>query len=293
MKLYAVGRNKTAWTIYTVFGVMIMISLVALFHCGCQSSKPPATDSGQSGNQSNAVNTVTITQNTPAPTPEVASTPSKPADIAPYSLTKGRRDPFVPFGGAIGGPTVPTVQTPPPGGGPDKPPPGGTDTGPKEPVVTEVPVQVTGTFISGGKVMAIITSASGGPSFIVGNGDKVGEYQVKSINSSRVVLVWSGREYVIKIKEFGPNSSGKGSGSVVGEKPDNKTLPAPEVNTGNEPPRMPPPQKGTKAEPPQSGPPPQGVTPSGPEGNVPKEGVKPPVAPGEGKPGGGSQIPGK
>ncbi len=234
-------RGMTRKSIIASYCVFAMIAVLLItFQGGCQttSTTPTATSTPtETAGTPAATDTVTITSSgTPAPTPEVSATPEKKSEVQPYSLSKGRRDPFVPFGGAApssgGGATTKTpepivkVTKAPDGTAPSVAPPvstGGQDSG----MPAEVPVQVTGTYASGGKNYAILTSASGGPSFVVSTGDKVGEYKVKSISGTRVVLNWSGKDYVLKMKTFGPHS-GAGSKASVTEEPNSpKTLQAP------------------------------------------------------------------
>lgn len=135
-----------------------------------------------------------------------------PNYTAPYRLGNGKRDPFVPFGGNLApATTVKTVlDTPATLPGEKKAVTASstktttqTKTAPLAPtqaVVTELPVKVTGTMISAGDAVAILTSESGGPSYTVRAGDRVGEYTVRSVNSREVVLVWKGKSYVVPIK---------------------------------------------------------------------------------------------
>jgi hypothetical protein len=246
-----------------IVAAIAMVTAMVLFFGGCQSpsttsttsTTPAATTAAASPSQTAgtpaATDTVTITPTTPSPTPEATKTPSKP-DVQPYTLSKGRRDPFVPFGGGgeVGKPVVAptTAATPTPGATKPIAAPVSPGVGPGAgPDITSIPVQVTGTFVSGGKNFAILTSEGGAvgkggsPSFVVSTGDKVGEYKVKSISQNSVVLIWSGKEYTLKIKTFGPNSNPtKQSQTSKGEEPKDKSLPAPEkpktAPGGGEPP---------------------------------------------------------
>jgi len=233
------GLTGKSITSYLVFAMII--AYLVTFQGGCQSSSttttPPSTPAETAGTPA-ATDTVTITSSgTPAPTPEASATPNKKStEVQPYSLSKGRRDPFVPFGGAVpasgGGAQTqaPVVTAPkgPTGTIPSVAPPVSTGGGQESGMPESVPVQVTGTYASGGKNYAILTSASGGPSFVVSTGDKVGEYKVKSISATRVVLSWSGRDYVLKMKTFGPHSGAGSKASVTEEHNKSTTLPAPE-----------------------------------------------------------------
>jgi hypothetical protein len=224
---------------------MLVVVALMIFPCGCQKAPVSEPSPTETAGTPGATDTVTITPDTPTPTPEVSETPAagKTADLKPYSLSKGRRDPFVPFGATSGPQTVPEIKPETPGST-DLPQPDMVPGPQPDSEVTDVPVQVTGTFVSGGKDWAIIRSASGGgPSFMVSVGDKVGEYLVKSIDSSKVVLVWSGKEYIIKMQQFGPYSS-PAKGSTTGDVPEEKSLPAPvrKKVPGGQPQMMPPPQ---------------------------------------------------
>ncbi len=234
------------WTFMSVIGITIFMIATLVVFCGCQQAPAPSpSEPAETQTGPGATESITITPETATPTPEVSSTPSKPADLAPYTLSKGRRDPFVPFGSGPAEEVAPTPVKPvaeqTPGAQPtmDMPRPVGAPSK----GVSNVPVQVTGTFVSGGKNWAIITSSGGGgPSFMVSAGDRVGEYLVKSIDSSKVVLVWSNKEYVIKIQTFGPQGAPKGT-VTQGEEPKEKTLPAPEKpkSPQGQPQMMPPP----------------------------------------------------
>lgn len=234
--------RKLTFFLFTGVTIVLVAALI-IVASGCQQAPAP-TPSETASTGPGATETVTITPETPTPTPEVSQTPTKQTELAPYQLSKGRRDPFVPFGTESAPPSkpIPTSTT-------SKPTTPGTTTAISAPVSApqgpqSVPVQVTGTFVSGGKNWAILTSsAGGGPSFMVSSGDKVGEYVVKSVDPSKVVLVWSGKEYVIKMQSFGPNSTPKASGTT-GETPKEKSLPAPEKpkgTQGQQPQMMPPP----------------------------------------------------
>jgi hypothetical protein len=235
------GMKKTS-IIAAYFVMMAVVTLLAVFQGGCQSSTPPATTASATPSETAgtpaATDTVTIKESgTPAPTPEASAAPDKKPDVQVYSLSKGRRDPFVPFGGA-----APTADNPVPTTtkNPEPQQSKGPETGTKPPIgvpaptetaaaPVEIPVNVTGTYVSGGKNFAILTSQSGGPSFVVSTGDKVGEYKVKSISATRVILTWSGKDYIVKMKTFGPHST-KGpetKASLTEEQGKPKTLQAP------------------------------------------------------------------
>jgi hypothetical protein len=245
-----------------IAAAIVMVAVMAIFFSGCQSSTTTSTTTtattaaspSQTAGTPAATDTVTITPTTPSPTPEATKAVSKP-DAQPYTLSKGRRDPFVPFGGAVGSGdagkpiVVPTAGSPTPGeagkpiAAPTKPGIGVPGTAPE---ITNIPVQVTGTFVSGGRNFAILTSEGGAPgkggapSFVVSTGDNVGEYKVKSISHNSVVLIWSGKEYTLKIKTFGPNSNPVKQSTTKADEPTNKSLPAPEKQKtapgGGEPP---------------------------------------------------------
>lgn len=217
-------------TIRTIaFGILFtLLAMTAIFPTGCSQTPTPAQSTAPV-----ATDTVTITPTTPSPTPEATTadtaTPGKASDIAPYSLSKGRRDPFVPFGGAMPDNTTPQpapTKTQQPKSGQPMPQPGGEQ---KAAPPANVPVVVTGTFISGGKNFAIVQGETGGPSFMVSTGDKVGEYYVKSVTAQKVVLTWSGRDYDVKMKTMDSPIKGGGASTAPGKggEQKQKSLPAP------------------------------------------------------------------
>jgi translation initiation factor IF-2 len=239
---------------------------------------------------------VTIAQPSPTPTQEAPSaSPTTPVksggnEVAPYSLSKGRRDPFVPFGGAMPeGNVTPqpeqtkAAETPKPAQPGQPPQQGGAPQKAAPPA--SVPVVVTGTFISGGKNFAIVQGEGGGPSFMVTTGDKVGEYYVKSVTVQRVVLTWSGRDYIVKMKAMeGPSKGGGSAAPTKGGESQQKSLPAPAqpqgpgnqggAPGGGAPQQMGPPPSGGN----QGGSAPGGAAPGGPGGGGP--GGAPPKADG-------------
>ncbi len=158
---------------------------------------------------------------------------SMPSASTPYTLDRGRRDPFVPFGGNVAPPS--TVRDKKGGSVPVAKPTSETKTNVtvggstvKE-VVSELPVKVTGTMVSSGTSYAILTAASGsGSSFMVKPGDKVGEYTVQSVYPDRVVLLWGGKAYNVPVKaaaSSAPKAGIKSGGKTTGQ----ESLPVPEV----------------------------------------------------------------
>jgi len=257
------------------FGILFtFLAVAAIFPIGCSQPSPSPT-------APTATDTVTITQPTPSPTQEetpaaTPATPGKTGELTPYSLTKGRRDPFVPFGGVM--PESQTqaapvkTETPKPAqqGAPKQP----VQQKAAAPVVETVPVVVTGTFISGGKNFAIVQGEGGGPSFMVTTGDKVGEYYVKSVTAQRVVLTWSGKDYLVKMKAM--DSPFKGGGSAPqtkGGEQQKQSLSPPQTQTQGGP---------GGGQPQQMGPPPGGGGSQGAPGGSP--GGAPGGAPGGGTP---------
>ncbi len=262
------------------FGILFtFLAMAAMFPMGCSQTPSPAP----SQTQPVATDTVTITPTKPSPTPEATTAtpagPGKSSDIAPYSLSKGRRDPFVPFGGAMPDNTTPQpaptqkVQPKPVQSGQPMPQAGEQKAAPP----ASVPVVVTGTFISGGKNFAIVQGETGGPSFMVTTGDKVGEYNVKSVTAQRVVLTWSGKDYVVKMRTMdNPMKGGGGAAPAKGGESQQKSLPAPSQ------PQAP---GGTQGGAPGGGAPPQQMGP--PPGGGNQGGSGAPGGTGSGAPGGG------
>jgi len=164
-----------------------------------------------------------VKQQQPKESPKVYLDYSKP-----YKLDKGKRDPFVPFGGNAAPdstlkqsknnvkPTSEPVRTA-----------DGKVIKEKE-VVSELPVRVTATMISGSSSYAILTAADGkSSSFMVKPGDKVGEYTVQSIYSDKVILVWGGKPYTVPVKGVEP--AGKSSSKNTKTDGASNTLPVPKV----------------------------------------------------------------
>lgn len=128
----------------------------------------------------------------------------------PYKLVKGKRDPFVPFGGNLApATTIKTVfktETVVSKDGKKETvtkvatQPSATQNENKKEVKT-LPIKATGTMISAGSSYAILTAETGGASYMVKPGDKVGEYTVRSISAREVVLIWKGKAYSIPVKE--------------------------------------------------------------------------------------------
>jgi hypothetical protein len=174
----------------------------------------------------------------------------KTPDSAPYRFSKGQRDPFVPFGGNIAPTPVVSNTTF------DmnlKEEPNDNDIVKKsskeekdveEPIV--LPVQATGVLLSSDHAFAILAPAVGkdtkgkdskastSNSFLVGVGDKIGEYTVQSITNDKVVLIWQGKPYSIPVQQYSGNSKTKDGKAVIGEAPEQATLPVPEIKKKEE-----------------------------------------------------------
>ena len=183
----------------------------------------------------------------------------KSTDSAPYKFKQGQRDPFVPFGGNV-------APTPLPSSFLSNSPEDAKKLAEKakkvdeedeveveEPIV--LPVMVTGVLIGGDHSFAIlapsevkkeggmvvnhggkVTSHGGNSkstdSFLVGVGDKIGEYTVQSITNDKVVLIWQGKPYSIPVQKYtGKSKDGK---AVIGEAPEKPTLPVPEIKKKKE-----------------------------------------------------------
>lgn len=168
-----------------------------------------------------------------------ASAPNfKAVDSKPYRFTQGQRDPFVPFGGNV----APTPLEPK----------NALDMNVQEvnsengkisskeekeiadePIV--LPVKATGVLLASDHSFAILAPAGeskASDSFLVGVGDKIGEYTVKSITNDKVVLIWQGKPYNVPVEKY--TTKDKNGKVVVGEAPVKPTLPVPEVKKKEE-----------------------------------------------------------
>jgi Tfp pilus assembly protein PilP len=168
---------------------------------------------------------------------EQTTQPAPPGDSAPYTFTRGKRDPFVPFGGNVAPASTDKksanvskqVAQPKPG---DKKATAANATQKQE--VTSLPVKVTGTMMSSGTSYAILTAEGGGASFMVKPGDTIGEYTVKSVNANEVVLLWQGRPYTLTV-QTSLSAPGGRTKSPAGVPPGKATLPAPVVKEDKSP----------------------------------------------------------
>jgi hypothetical protein len=159
-------------------------------------------------------------------------------DSKPYRFSQGQRDPFVPFGGNIAPkPLEPSSDFDIKLQDEAKKEKDVTSSDKKdvadEPIV--LPVRATGVLLSNDHSFAILAPAGEGQakdSFLVGVGDKIGEYTVKSISNDKVVLIWQGKPYNVPVEKYVPK--GKDGKIVVGEAPEKPTLPVPEIKKKDE-----------------------------------------------------------
>jgi len=161
----------------------------------------------------------------------------------PYRFGQGQRDPFVPFGGNIA-PTPVESKTAfdinlqeesknEKGGVSSK-----EEKNVDEPIV--LPVKATGVLLANDHSFAILAPAEdtkssknkASNSFLVGVGDKIGEYTVQSITNDKVVLIWQGKPYSVPVQKY--TAKGKDGKVVVGEAPVQSTLPVPEIKKKEE-----------------------------------------------------------
>jgi hypothetical protein len=186
----------------------------------------------------------------------------KSTDSAPYKFKQGQRDPFVPFGGNVAPTPLPSTFLSNSPEDAKKLVEKAKEVEEKDEVEVEqpivLPVMVTGVLIGGDHSFAILAPAevnkdtgmvvnvSGTPggdrkigggakasdSFLVSVGDKIGEYTVQSITNDKVVLIWQGKPYSIPVQKYtGKSKDGK---VVVGEAPEQPTLPVPEIKKKEE-----------------------------------------------------------
>ena len=163
-------------------------------------------------------------------------------DSKPYRFSQGQRDPFVPFGGNLAPkPLEPSsdfdikLQ--------EEAKNEKTVTSKEEKDVADepivLPVKATGVLLANDHSFAILapdgnskSSAKSSDSFLVGVGDKIGEYTVQSITNDKVVLIWQGKPYNVPVQKYtAKDKSGK---IVVGEAPVKPTLPVPEIKKKEE-----------------------------------------------------------
>jgi hypothetical protein len=160
-------------------------------------------------------------------------------DAKPYRFGQGQRDPFVPFGGNVAPtPVEPSTSFDINLREEAKLEKGETSSKEEKDVVDEpivLPVRATGVLLSNDHSFAILAPAGDGKpsdSFLVGVGEKIGEYTVKSISSDKVVLIWQGKPYNVPVQKYEPKS--KGGKVVLGDAPDKPTLPVPEIKKKEE-----------------------------------------------------------
>ena len=133
-------------------------------------------------------------------------------DSKPYRFSQGQRDPFVPFGGNLAPkPLEPSsdfdikLQ--------EEAKNEKTVTSKEEKDVADepivLPVKATGVLLANDHSFAILapdgnskSSAKSSDSFLVGVGDKIGEYTVKSISNDNVVLIWQGKPYNVPVQKY-------------------------------------------------------------------------------------------
>lgn len=148
----------------------------------------------------------------------------------PYRFGSGKRDPFVPFGGNVA-PETTLPKGAKTSAAPAVAPKGNTPAGSPQVAkeqVSELPIKVTATMISGSNAYAILTAAEGSSSsFMVKPGDKVGAYTVQSIYTDRVVLLWDGKSYTVPVKAAVPQSKTASKPGKADVKSD--SLPVPKV----------------------------------------------------------------
>jgi hypothetical protein len=165
-------------------------------------------------------------------------------DSKPYRFSQGQRDPFVPFGGNVAPTPVESKTAFDINLQEESKNEKGASVDEKdvvdEPIV--LPVKATGVLLSNDHSFAILAPAEDDKpgkdkdktsnSFLVGVGDKIGEYTVQSISNDKVVLIWQGKPYSVPVQKYTPKS--KDGKIVVGEAPTEPTLPVPEIKKKEE-----------------------------------------------------------
>ena len=179
------------------------------------------------------------TQKTKAVETKKASVSAPNTGNRPYSFDRGKRDPFVPFGGNAAPES--TIKSGKKASGQAAAPKVTVDGREVRETVSELPVKVTATMISGSNAYAILAAAEGSSSsFMVKPGDKVGAYTVQSIYTDRVVLLWEGKAYTVPVKAAAPSSKAGSQSSIKTDK--GGALPVPKVDEDQRPPAPPEPK---------------------------------------------------
>ncbi len=167
-------------------------------------------------------------------------------DSKPYRFAQGQRDPFVPFGGNVAPMPVESKTAFDINLAEESKKENGDVSSKEEKDVDEpivLPVKATGVLLANDHSFAILAPAvdeksgkSGkdktSDSFLVGVGDKIGEYTVQSISNDKVILLWQGKPYSVPVQKYAPK--GKDGKVVVGEAPTQPTLPVPEIKKKEE-----------------------------------------------------------
>lgn len=203
-----------------VFSIFVFSLLAAfLFFVGCQSGggtpatttaaakkAPPATATAKAG-------TATPTAEAPAtalaPTESPTPTEEESASIIGKMTRRTNRDPFIPVVSNPDAVKVVVKETRKPGGKPTK-------IVPEKPQDKEIDpqIQVTGITAMSHGYMAILKSNSG-KSYMVSQGQKVGDWNVSSVTKTQVILKAPG--YIARLNLKEASSEGK-TGKAGGKK---------------------------------------------------------------------------
>jgi len=144
---------------------------------------------------------------------EEAAPKSQPKETLPSPSSapkpKVNRDPFV-HGAAAAPPPPPPTPDKPPAAGPGKAEPGKGEaeiTNTKVVVVPAPEVKVQGILLSGKGNRAIVVGPN--TTFIVKQGDKLGDYKVSSITNKQVVFAFKDKKFPIKLESEFPDMEKK------------------------------------------------------------------------------------
>lgn len=243
---------KRTMEVFFRSAVIGLCSCTLFVGAGC-ITKPETVD------LSSVAGTVTIAD-TPKRTSNNAQdrTAAPVIDTTPYRMSKGQRDPFVPFGGMAAPASTLTQRDQAAakaaaakesadndaknedGTAKTEITVVGDNKQPTKKEVVTIPIKVTGTMTVGGTRYALLTpdvASSGNSSSATVTaraGERVGEYLVDYIGNDSVVLIWKGKAYTLPISKDLPaasKSSPSSSSSSAPSAGDSNTLPAPEVKT--------------------------------------------------------------
>ena len=187
---------------------VLLVAFLLFSGVGCGGNKPP-TPAATTAAPSDTVDDTKDDTTAPEPTPTIEE--DTPTPISGDFKRRTKRDPFIPVVQPhkenVPVPTVVAVNPNPIDDTPVMP----TKTGPTEIDASTVGVEVTGIMRVGGGYQAILTG-SGGKSYLVRVGQKLGDYKVAQITRDMVVLKTNDYIARLRLKEDIKTPGGKKPG---------------------------------------------------------------------------------